>query len=72
MNLDALRRDIEYRRKQILRQRRDILDLQRHGIPTRSAEELLERMLLKVDELCAERNRLWAAERPTKRGTQRR
>jgi hypothetical protein len=75
MQLDALRRAIEYRRKQILRQRRDILELQRAGIPTKSAEELLERMLLKVDELCAERTRLWAAERqvnPERRGTQRR
>jgi hypothetical protein len=27
------------------------------GIPTKAAEELLERMLAKVDELCAERDR---------------
>ncbi len=37
---------------------REIRDLQRAGIPTRSAEELLARMQTKVDELCAERDRL--------------
>ncbi len=69
MQLDALRRDIAYRRQQILRQRREILELQRLGISSKSAEELLERMLNKVDELCAERTRLWAAEQPTYSGT---
>ena len=79
MKLNFLRRDIEHRRKQIGRQRRDILQLQRLGIPTASAEALLERMLAKVDELCAERDRLRAAEQKTYagstkviRGTQRR
>jgi hypothetical protein len=36
----------------------EIRDLQRAGIPTKSAEELLARMQTKVDELCAERDRL--------------
>jgi hypothetical protein len=45
-------------RRQILRQRREIRDLQRAGFPTKSAEELLARMQTKVDELCAERDRL--------------
>lgn len=79
MKLDHLRRDIEFRRKQILRQRRDILQLQRLGIPSTAAEELLARMLTKVDELCGERDRLRAEEKlcypgTTKqiRGTQRR
>ena len=58
MNLDAIRRDIEYRRQQIGRQRREILQLQRLGIPSANAIALLERMLAKVDELCAERDRL--------------
>ena len=62
MQLDFIRRDIAYRRQQILRYRKDILELQRLGIPTKSAEKLLERMLNKVDELCAERERLKAAE----------
>jgi hypothetical protein len=47
--------NIERRRRQILRQRRKI---KRAGIPTKSTEELLARMLSKVDELCAERDGL--------------
>jgi len=58
MRLTFLREDIERRRRQILRHRREIGDLQRAGISTKSAEELLGRMLAKVDELCAERDRL--------------
>ncbi|CAN0423189.1 unnamed protein product [Phaeothamnion confervicola] len=58
MKLDAIRRDIEYRRKQIYRQRREILELQRLGVPSASAEALPERMLTKIDELCVERDRL--------------
>ena len=45
-------------RRQILRQRKEIQHLRRAGIPTKSAEELLERMQAKVDGLCAERDRL--------------
>ena len=37
-------------------QRREIKDLQRAGIPAKPAEELLERMLAKVDGLCAQRD----------------
>jgi len=40
-------------RRQIHRQRREIRDLQRAGIPTGSAEELLARTQAKVDELSA-------------------
>jgi hypothetical protein len=58
MQLDAIRRDIEYRRQQISRQRKDIQSLERLGISTVPANELLERMLKKVDELCVERDRL--------------
>jgi hypothetical protein len=71
MKLDFLRRDIEFRRKQILRQRREILELQRLGIATKSAEELLERMLAKVDELCVERDRVRVSEQKTYPGTNR-
>jgi len=45
-------------RTQVHRQRGEIRQLQRVGIPTASAEALLERMLDKIDELCAERDRL--------------
>jgi hypothetical protein len=58
MQIAYIREEIEHRRRQILRQRREVRDLQRAGIPTKSAEELLARMQTKVDELCAERDRL--------------
>ena len=48
------------------RQRKEILQLQRAGIPTASAEDLLQRMLDKIDVLCSERDRLKAeVPRPT-------
>ena len=50
--------EIEHMGRQIHRQRGEIRDLQRAGISTVSAEELLARMLTKVDDLCAERDRL--------------
>jgi hypothetical protein len=58
MDLEFIRADIEQRRRQIARHRREILDLQRAGVSTKSAEELLARMLAKVDELCAKRDEL--------------
>jgi hypothetical protein len=57
MELAYIRAEIETRRRQILRQRKEIQALVRAGIPTKSAEELLARMLTKVDELCAKRDR---------------
>ena len=51
MGLDAIRNEIEHMRRQILRQRKEIRALQRSGIPTKSAEEMLERMQAKVDGL---------------------
>jgi hypothetical protein len=45
-------------RLQVGRQRKDILKLQRAGIDTASAEQLLGRMLAKIDILCAERDRI--------------
>ncbi|MGY3690554.1 hypothetical protein ACVIGA_000634 [Bradyrhizobium sp. USDA 3240] len=39
-------------RVQVSRQRKEILTLQRAGIPTSSAEALLQRMLDKIDTLC--------------------
>jgi hypothetical protein len=57
MELAYIRNEIELRRRQILRQRKEIQALQRAGIPTQSAEELLARMLSKVEDLCTERDR---------------
>jgi hypothetical protein len=50
--------------RQILRQRKEI-----RGIPTKSAEELLERMLAKVDGLCIERDRQLGEQRKKYPGT---
>jgi hypothetical protein len=69
MELQAVRAEIEHMRRQLLRQRREIQDLQKAGIPTKSAEELLERMLAKVDGLCAERDRQVGEQRRKYPGT---
>jgi hypothetical protein len=45
-------------RTQVFRQRREILQLQRAGINSQSAETLLARMLANIDNMCAERDRL--------------
>ena len=66
-DLDFLRREIERMRIQMGRQRREILQLQRAGIGTASAQALLSRMEAKVESLCAERDALKAAQpRPAK------
>jgi phage shock protein A len=57
-DLNHLRTEIERMRTQVHRQRGEIRQLQRAGISTASAEELLERMLNKIDELCVGRDRL--------------
>jgi hypothetical protein len=58
MGLDHVRSEIEHMRVQVGRQRKEILQLQRAGISTASAELLLGRMHAKIDDLCAERERL--------------
>jgi DNA-binding transcriptional LysR family regulator len=69
MQLSSIRADIEHMRRQIHRQRKEIQDLQRAGIPTGSAEQLLARMLSKFDELCVERDRQVGEERRKYPGT---
>jgi hypothetical protein len=69
MDLNLIRGEIEHMRRQILRQRKEIQDLQRVGISTSSAEELLGRMQTKVDGLCAERDRLIGEQRRKYPGT---
>src|SRR5258708_39053955 len=56
--IEYIRAEIERMRIQVHRQRGEISQLQRVGIPTASAEALLDRMLNKIDGLCAERDRL--------------
>jgi hypothetical protein len=58
MQLETLRGEIERMRAQVGRQRKEILQLQRAGIPIASAEVLLQRMLDKIDGLSIERDRL--------------
>ena len=65
-DLDFVRREIEHMRVQVGRQRKEILQLQRAGISTASAELLLGRMHSKIDDLCAQRDRL-KKERPVER-----
>jgi hypothetical protein len=67
LGLDRIRSEIEHMRLQVGRQRKEILQLQRAGIPTTSAEALRQRMLEKIDSLCAERERL-KAELPRPKG----
>jgi hypothetical protein len=68
MGIDHVRSEIEHMRIQVGRQRREILQLQRAGLSTTaSAELLLGRMHAKIDDLCAERERLKKEEdAPTK------
>ena len=58
MGLDHVRSEIEHMRVQVGRQRKQMLQLQRAGISTASAELLLQRMLAKIDGLCDERGQL--------------
>jgi hypothetical protein len=57
-NLEHTRAEIERKRVQVSRQRREILQLQRAGISALPAEALLARMLTAIDNLCVERDRL--------------
>jgi hypothetical protein len=68
MGLDHVRSEIERMRAQVGRQRREILQLQRAGISTASAELLLGRMLDKIDTLCKRRDELKKAEGGPTRG----
>jgi hypothetical protein len=53
-----VRSEIEHMRVQVGRQRKEILQLQRAGTSTASAELLLGRMLARVEGLCDERDGL--------------
>jgi hypothetical protein len=67
MQLETIRGEIERMRAQVLRQRKEILQLQRAGISTASADTLLQRMLDRIDALCAERDRLKKEALPARR-----
>ena len=57
-DIEFVRSEIERMRGQVSRQRKGILQLQRAGIATASAEALLERMLARIDDLCVQRDEL--------------
>jgi hypothetical protein len=57
-DIEHIRGEIERMRAQVHRRRGEIRQLQRSGIPTASSEALLDRMLNKIDALCADRDRL--------------
>jgi len=57
-DIELIRSEIDRMRVQVGRQRGEIRQLQRAGIPTASAEAMLDRLLNQIDELCAERDRL--------------
>ena len=57
-DINFVQAEIEYMRRQVERLRGEIKQLQRAGISSASAETLLDRMLNKMDDLCAERDRL--------------
>jgi hypothetical protein len=67
--LQFLRDEIDHMRRKAIRQRNEIRALERAGIPAKSAEELLERMLAKVDGLCAQRDEKLKEGRVTYTGT---
>ena len=68
MGLDHVRSEIEHMRIQLLRQRREILQLQRAGLSTAAAELLLGRMQAKIEGLCDERDRLKKEEGASTKG----
>jgi hypothetical protein len=58
MQLPHIQAEIERMRLQVRRQRKEIQTLQRSGIGTLPAEALLARMLVKIDDLRAQRAKL--------------
>jgi hypothetical protein len=69
MNVEHIRAEIERKRHQISRHRKEILSLQQAGINTLAAEALLARMQATVDDLCAERDKLVGQQRIKYPGT---
>ena len=51
--IEFIRAEIERTRLQVLRHRNEIMQLQRAGITSTSAEAMLHRLLNKIDDLCA-------------------
>jgi hypothetical protein len=60
-DIEFIRAEIERTRLQVLRHRNEIMQLQRDGLPTTSAQALLQRLLNKIDGLRDERSEKRAA-----------
>jgi hypothetical protein len=67
-SLEYLRSEIEHMRTQISRQRKEILQLQRAGLGTASAETLLARMQDRVEQMCLQRDEMKRADPGPVRG----
>ena len=68
-DIEFIKAEILRTRLHVLRHRNFIMQLQRDGIPTTSAQALLDRMLNKIDDLRDERDRLRRGQHPhRKRG----
>jgi hypothetical protein len=57
LEISFIRAEIEHTRRQVDRLRGEIRQLQRSGISNGAADALLDRMLNKIDDLCAECDR---------------
>ena len=57
-DINFIRTEIDRMRTQAVRQRKEILSLQRAGINTSPAKALLAKMLASIDKLREERDRL--------------
>lgn len=60
--LDLIRHEIDHMRLQVGRHRREMSRLQQAGLDVASTEALVGRIQAKIQELCAQRNRLRKAE----------
>ena len=60
LDIETIKGELYRYRRQVQRQRNEIVALQRAGVSTASAETLLQRMLVKMDSLRDERDRLQA------------
>jgi hypothetical protein len=67
-DINSILAEIERYRSQVVRQRKEILQLQRAGISTAAAERLLKRMLAKIGTLRTQRDKLKAEQRARTKG----
>ena len=66
-DIEFIKAEILRTRLQVLRHRNEIMQLQCDGLPTTSAQALLNRMLDKINGLCAERYRLRERQHPCRK-----